>query len=46
VTGASKADAVRRAFGDPSDPGAPGAHVRPDGGELTVFLDPAAAADL
>jgi 6-phosphogluconolactonase len=46
VTGASKADAVRRAFGDPSDPGAPGAHVRPVSGELTVFLDPAAAADL
>jgi 6-phosphogluconolactonase len=46
VTGASKADAVRRAFGDPPDPGAPGAHVRPESGELTVFLDPAAAADL
>jgi 6-phosphogluconolactonase len=44
VTGASKADAVRRAFGDPSDPGAPGAQVRPR--ELTVFLDPPAAADL
>jgi 6-phosphogluconolactonase len=39
VTGESKVDAVRRAFGDTPDPESPGAHVRP----VTVFLDPAAA---
>ena len=44
VTGAEKAEAVRRAFGDPPDPTAPAAHVRPAAGELTVFLDPSAAA--
>jgi 6-phosphogluconolactonase len=43
VTGASKAQAVRRAFGDPADPESPGAYVRPAAGELTVFLDPAAS---
>jgi 6-phosphogluconolactonase len=43
VTGASKADAVRRAFGDPADPQSPAAHVRPAAGELTVFLDREAA---
>jgi 6-phosphogluconolactonase len=44
VTGESKAEAVRRAFGDPPDATAPAAHVRPPAGELTVYLDPAAAA--
>jgi 6-phosphogluconolactonase len=44
VTGASKAAAVRRAFGDPPDPASPAAHVRPNAGELTVFLDAAAAS--
>jgi len=39
VTGADKAPAVQRAFGDPPDPESPGAHVRP----VTVYLDPAAA---
>jgi 6-phosphogluconolactonase len=39
VTGASKQEAVRRAFGEPPDPESPAAHVRP----ATVFLDPAAA---
>jgi 6-phosphogluconolactonase len=39
VTGASKLEAVRRAFGDQPDPDSPAAHVRP----ATVFLDPAAA---
>jgi len=39
VTGASKQEAVRRAFGDEPDPESPGAHVRP----ATVYLDPAAA---
>ena len=29
VTGAEKAEAVRRAFGDPPDPSSPAAHVRP-----------------
>jgi 6-phosphogluconolactonase len=43
VTGASKAEAVRRAFGDEPDPKSPAAHVRPPAGELTVLLDPAAA---
>jgi 6-phosphogluconolactonase len=39
VTGSSKVDAVRRAFGDAPDPKSPAAHVRP----VTVYLDPAAA---
>ena len=39
VTGEDKAEAVRRAFGDPADPDSPAAHVRP----ATVLLDPAAA---
>ena len=43
VTGESKTGAVRRAFGDPPDPAAPGAHVRPPAGELTVLVDRAAA---
>jgi 6-phosphogluconolactonase len=46
VTGADKAPAVRRAFGDPPDPSAPAAHVRPDAGALTLVLDAAAAAEL
>jgi 6-phosphogluconolactonase len=43
VTGESKREAVRRAFGDPADPISPAAHVRPPAGELTVLLDKAAA---
>jgi 6-phosphogluconolactonase len=43
VTGESKQEAVRRAFGDSPDPTSPAAHVRPPTGELTVYLDPAAA---
>jgi 6-phosphogluconolactonase len=43
VTGADKAEAVRRAFGDPPDLASPAAHVRPPGGELTVILDPSSA---
>jgi 6-phosphogluconolactonase len=43
VTGAAKAKAVQRAFGDPPDPTSPASHVRPRSGELSVFLDPAAA---
>jgi 6-phosphogluconolactonase len=42
VTGESKRDAVRRAFGEDPDPTSPAAHVRPRSGELTVYLDPAA----
>jgi 6-phosphogluconolactonase len=44
VTGAEKAEALGRAFGDPPDLASPAAHVRPPAGELTVFLDPPAAA--
>jgi 6-phosphogluconolactonase len=43
VTGESKQEAVRRAFGESPDPSSPAAHVRPNAGELTVYLDPAAA---
>jgi 6-phosphogluconolactonase len=43
VTGESKREAVLRAFGDDPDPTSPAAHVRPANGELTVYLDPAAA---
>jgi 6-phosphogluconolactonase len=43
VTGESKRDAVRRAFGDSPDPTSPAARVRPRSGLLTVYLDPAAA---
>jgi 6-phosphogluconolactonase len=46
VTGKDKAKAVVRAFGDPSDPASPAAHVRPTAGELTVILDEAAAKEL
>lgn len=45
VTGPDKAPAVKRAFGNPPDLSSPAAHVRP-AGELTVLLDPAAAAEL
>jgi 6-phosphogluconolactonase len=43
VTGESKREAVRRAFGDPPDPTSPAAHLRPAAGELTVLVDRAAA---
>jgi 6-phosphogluconolactonase len=46
VTGADKAKAMKRAFGDPSDPSSPAAHVRPRAGELLVLCDPAAAKEL
>jgi 6-phosphogluconolactonase len=45
VTGADKADAVARGFGDPPDPEAPAARVRPSG-SLCVYLDEAAAGRL
>jgi len=46
VTGKDKAGAMKRAFGDPPDPASPGAMVRPRAGELIVFCDEAAAAEL
>jgi 6-phosphogluconolactonase len=46
VTGADKAPAMKRAFGDPPDPTSPAARVRPRAGELIVFCDEAAAAEL
>jgi 6-phosphogluconolactonase len=44
VTGEAKREAVRRAFGGSPDGSSPAAHVRPVGGELTVYLDAAAAS--
>jgi 6-phosphogluconolactonase len=46
VTGKDKAAAMKRAFGDPPDPSSPAAHVRPRAGELLVYCDEAAAAEL
>jgi 6-phosphogluconolactonase len=46
VTGKDKATAMKRAFGDPVDPAAPGAHVRPSAGELLVLCDADAASEL
>jgi 6-phosphogluconolactonase len=46
VTGAEKATAIRRAFGDPADEASPAAHVRPPDGELLVVCDRDAAGDL
>ena len=46
VAGADKAEAMARAFGDPADPSAPSAHVRPRVGSLLVLCDRAAAARL
>jgi 6-phosphogluconolactonase len=46
VTGADKATAMQRAFGDPADPASPAAHVRPGAGELLVLCDADAAKEL
>ena len=46
VAGADKADAIARAFGDPPDPEAPAARVRPEDGSIFVFVDEPAAAKL
>ena len=46
ISGADKADAVARAFGDAPGPDAPASLVRPDHGTLTVLLDQRAAARL
>jgi 6-phosphogluconolactonase len=43
VSGADKAQAMRRAFGDDPDPASPAAHVRPSTGRLLVLCDEAAA---
>ncbi len=43
VAGADKARALERAFGEPPDPTAPAAHVRPASGRLLVLADEAAA---
>ena len=45
VAGEDKAQAMRRAFGDPPDEASPAAHVRPSG-DLLVLADEAAAAAL
>ena len=44
VAGEDKAQAVARAFGGESDPGAPASLVRPEDGRLTLLLDPGAAS--
>ena len=46
VAGADKAEALRRAFGDPPDESSPAAHVRPGAGTLTLVLDQAAGEAL
>jgi len=46
ISGADKADAVARAFGDAPGPDAPASLVRPERGALTVLLDEPAAARL
>ena len=46
VSGADKAPAVARAFGDPPDESLPAGLVRPGAGKLLLVLDPAAAAEL
>jgi 6-phosphogluconolactonase len=46
VSGGDKAQAIGRAFGDPPDPAAPAARVRPEQGSIFVFVDEAAAAEL
>jgi 6-phosphogluconolactonase len=46
ISGADKAEAVARAFGDAPDPDAPASLVRPEHGAQTVLLDEPAAARL
>lgn len=46
ISGEDKAEAVARAFGDAPGPDAPASLVRPDPGNLTLLLDPPAAARL
>lgn len=46
VAGADKAEAVRRAFAGPPDPGVPSSLVRPTHGGLTVLVDENATSEL
>ena len=46
VTGAAKADAARRAFAGPPDPGTPASLVRSESGRTTAILDAEAASEL
>lgn len=46
VTGADKADAVRRAFGEPPSPATPASIVRSEAGKTSAILDRAAASRL
>jgi 6-phosphogluconolactonase len=46
VTGAGKAEAVARAFGEAPDPDTPASLVAPESGALTVLLDAPAAERL
>ena len=46
ISGEDKAEAVARAFGDAPGPDAPASLVRPEPGNLTLLLDPPAAARL
>ena len=46
IAGEDKAEAVARAFNDAPGPHAPASLVRPHAGNLTLLLDPAAAAQL
>jgi 6-phosphogluconolactonase len=46
IAGEDKADAVAHAFNDAPGPHAPASLVRPQAGNLTVLLDPAAASRL
>jgi 6-phosphogluconolactonase len=46
IGGEDKADAVAGAFGDAPGPHAPASLVRPEAGNLTILLDPAAASRL
>jgi 6-phosphogluconolactonase len=46
IAGEDKADAVAGAFGDAPGPHAPASLISPDAGNLTLLLDPGAAARL
>jgi 6-phosphogluconolactonase len=46
VAGAERADAVRRAFGEPPSEATPASLVRSKNGQTVVILDPAAAQEL
>ena len=46
IAGEEKSDAVARAFGGGPSEDAPASLVRPQSGDLTILLDPAAASRL